>query len=523
MADDQEMLLAHARELMEQGDAEMLEARRLLEQRLREAPDEYEPLDLEAQILVRMNEAELALRLLEEYTRYYPHNDRARARMAWVLWGLGQQSDAIAEMRATLERHPDSIDACRHLARWMLELKDYDGAAEVAAKGLAIAANDEELLLLAGKAAAHRNNEADARSAFQAVLTGNPANEKAARLYAEFLLDKKHSEEALGVLDRFLGRDDAHGETLMRGMDAAFRTHQQQRAIQLAIRIAGDHSLEDEKVAHDSLSLIHQNAGLQGGDEVLFKQLEAGNMSDLFAVEFLERSGQRENRGNLIRIYKTISRIPLRYPRTMTRFLSTYSAAPLAPGTVDKWISTHQAEIQQNTTLWAGVGAWYVSKQKWREAASHLSAYESRPDVKPWMILLLGRSLEALGDTANANQHYRRAVAMPPDHSEPSIRSRLAFNMAMEDMPGTAQIILLDATERGKKLASVEDLIRIFAVESLLAAEKIPELPARKALFDDTLRRMKELAKTDRFANATTIIRIFRNKAMEILSRPGRT
>src|SRR5690606_17433728 len=98
------------------------------EAELRADPDRYETLDLEAQALVRAGEAELALRLLDEYLRVYPECGEAAARLAWVHWQTEKREEALAEVRAALARDPANHAARRFLLQWLLETRDWEGA-----------------------------------------------------------------------------------------------------------------------------------------------------------------------------------------------------------------------------------------------------------------------------------------------------------------------------------------------------------------------------------------------------------
>lgn len=497
----------------------MQSARRLLEQRLREDPEDYDALDYEAVILCLYKEARLALRLLEEYLRYFPENAAARARYAWLLNHLGDTEAALTEIKATVSRHPENISAREWLLEWADQANEMELVRDAAREGLKYEPDNRAFLLYMARSSAVLSDENNAILNFRKLSEQFPDDEDVARNHAEFLLDINHSSDAARILDPFLQCELPSPVIVLRSIDAAFRARDHQRAIALFQQLSTRPDEVKDEYAGEAISLIHQNMGLQGGDDMVFRLFEERRLSDVFALEFLERSGQRQHRGHLVRIFKILSATPLTYPRTLARYLSTFYSAPLVPGTIGRWIKSNPAVIHQNTQIWGGVGAWYVQNNRFNDAIAHLSGYRQRPDAKPWMILLLGRAYEAVGGISAANNEYRYAITMPPDHSEASIRSRLAFNMALDDMPAAGHLILLECTERGKKLATVEDLVRIMAVEALAAAQKAPTAEAASVLFEQTMTKMKELARNDRFSDASRIIKTFKRKYSEEMGR----
>jgi tetratricopeptide (TPR) repeat protein len=513
-----EQLINHALTLARSGRAGIAEARRLLEEQLRADPESYPALDAEVEVLVMAGDSALALRLLEEYIRYFPANSDASARLAWLHWQGGKREESLAEIRATLARDPGNVKSRRWLAEWALEMKDFRLAAATAEEAGAGESPDKELVLLLGRAAAGLKDEARARPAYERALKIDPQWEAAARHYAGFLLDMNHPADAGAVLEPFLQRGTASPDTVLVAFDAHHRLGRRESAYGLLRQISCTPGLADDKLAHRVVSLLYQSMSLEQADGLLFQLLDSGPLADPVALEFTEHCGIRGNRGHLIRLYKVVSGRPLSFPRTMARFLSTYYKAPLMPGTIGRWISTHGPEIEHEAILWGGVGAWYVQRSRWEEAVRHLSRYEGRPGVKSWMIHLLGQSLESLGRMADANMHYRRALLLAADHSEAGIRSRLAFNLALDGMAGAGQVILVDMSEAGREAGVTEDHVRMVAVEALATARDLTSPADRKELFEEAVGRMKSLAGTDPGGGSARVIQRFRRRVMDLLS-----
>lgn len=508
-----------ARQILADPQGDVAGARRLLEAEIRADPDRYETLDLEAQALVRCGESELALRLIDEYLRVYPECGEAAARLAWVHWQTEKREEALAEVRAALARDPSNHAARRFLLQWLLETRDWEGARKGAEEALEQTPGNADYLMVLARAAAHLRNEKLARKAYGELIEQGHQPETVARTYGEFLLDMNHTGEAARLLEPWLHRPEVEPSTLLRGADALFRSGHPQRALEVCRRIATDPRADSDEVQHDLLDMMHRNIGLTGTDEFAFEVLRSPGCLDSFGVELLERVGQRGNRGSVIRVFEVAGREPLRFPRTMARFLSTFYSQPVIPGTTSRWVSANRDAIERNATLWGGVGAWHVARGKWAAAAEHLARYEGRPGVKPWMILLLGRALENLGDFNEACRHYRHALTLPPDHSEPGLRSRLAFLLALDDMAAAGKLILMDCSEAGKKLTTAEDLVRMIAVEALSGIPRVALTADREEMLQQALGEMARVAREDPYAEAPAILKRFRDKMREVLSR----
>ncbi len=510
--------LARASSLFEAGNR--IEARQLAEGLLRADSGWYEPLDLEARILASGGEAKLAQRLLEEYTRYYPDHAEARSRLAWIHWNLGLREEAIAEARATLARHPGSTSARANLVDWMLDTGDNAGAAALAEAGLAQSPDDRALLSAMARAARRLRDEPRARRAYERLLANNPGDEDAARGFAEFLLDQNHSEEAVRFLEPFLQGEGSKPATLLRSADALFRSRRHPDALLIIQRLASDARGDSEEFQREVLDICLHNMGLVGSDQFAIEQLRSRRAVDSYALEMLERCGQRGNRGQVIEIYNVISVEPLRYPRAMARFLSTYSGQLLVPGAVSRWVAANRAAINSNAILWGGVGAWLMDKGKPAEVVAHLSAYEGRSGTKPWMLLILGIALESLGNGREACRHYRRALLMPPDHTELAVRSRLAFLLALEGMAATGHLIVLYCSESGKRVQTGDDTVRLLGVEALAVAAKLSSADEKRSLLDRALTEMQAIFRATPSPEARRVMQAFKARSIELLSTP---
>ena len=501
------------------GRRERREARTLLEGLLRDFPEEYPPLDLEAELLVEDGEAPLAQRLLEEYLKYMPEVGEASERLAWVFWHTRRREEAVAELQAALARQPELRRARRWLVEWAPAVGKPEVAAAVAREGLDRHPGDVELLLLSARAAELSRDEGGAERHLRAAWEQAPANEEALRALGRHLVRNGRAREAAELLESSGAATGGQAETRLLLAEALLHISNRAGeglALLKQLVFAPDAS---EEFHRDLLEVLYNTWDPERADSELIGLAREHPVPDSFALELTNRFGARRLQSRLRQLWELVSARPLQFPRTTARYLSTHYQAIGWPARLRKWVQEHWQEIEADATLWGGVGAWHVERGKWKDAESHLSRYSQRPGVRPWMILLLARACEATGKIEEASKHLRAAVAMEPDHSEVAVRSRLAFNLAMEGMGGAGQLILLDCSEKGRELASPADFVRIFAVESLLEAAKLHSALDRKALFDDTLRRMRDMAASDPGGEAAGVITTFQQKVREVLMR----
>jgi tetratricopeptide (TPR) repeat protein len=508
--------VVEARTLLATGrEADRTAARRALEGWLRENPHDDEAVDLEAQILHEVGESGRAERLLDEYLRYYPHSTLAASRLAWLYRMTGRGEEAVAELRALLARDPDCERAHRWILDWLLADRQYDTAALAGAEAVRRFPDAPWAHLAHGRALAHQGRGEAACAALKAAHDLAPADEEIARALAELFLDQNQSARAHQLLAPLAANPTAAHATRLRAAEAAFRTGLIPQALQTLDTTLRD--CTDEEQASETIEILQRYMGLRGLDDLLFDRVANSTLSDAMALAFLEFNGNRTNRGNIAKLYGLIANQPLRYPRTMARFLSTYHDAPLVPGTTERWVRANRAIIDQCTHLWGGVGAWHAARGKWAEAAAHLADWPMRPDVRPWMIYLRGRALEAIGDMDSANEQYRAALRLPPDHSEPATRARLAYNLMADGMAGAGAIIAAECSPAGKALAGIEELVRLLAVETVVEARKIPLSDEREQFVRDALERLRQLARQDARSDAGAVVRDFQRRLPGLL------
>lgn len=514
-ADD---VVAMARRYRELGAEGNVKARELLERELRENPGNAEALDLEVELLVEAGDTGRARRLVEEYLRYYPGSSLASSRLAWLLWKGGQKEEALAEVRATLARDPGHRRSRQWFMEWAAGLDRHDLVIEFAEAGLRETPDDPGLLLPLAVSYGKSGRGKEGRELLGQLLENDRENIEAARIHAELCLEGNQVREALDRLSPFLSRPDCPPGLLLGGAEAAFRANLPAQALESIERLVCDRTITDETFLAEVYHCMDRQMGSAGAEKYALEKLRGQAASDAFALTFLEAVGGKANRGRIADIFSAIKDAPSTYPRAMARFLSTYHSAPSLPGAVERWVRTHQQEIEENATLWGGVGAWHFARGRWQEAAEHLIRWWGRPGVKPWMLLLLGRSYEAQGRLADANEQYRHALTMEPDHSEVAIRARLAFNLAMEGMAGAGRIIIGECTPAGKELATVEDLLRMYAVETFAEAAPLREPANLQAVFSDALGHMRSLAKKDPYSDGSVVIRPFRGRCERLVA-----
>ncbi len=517
--DSLEETLARAEELLAGGREQRREARQLLEERLRTHPNEYPALDIEARLLVEEGEATLAERLLEEFIRYHPDMGEAAERLAWVFWRTHRREEALAELRAALARQPGLRRARRWLIEWAPECGKPELALEAAHAGLAESPDDPEVLLLAARSAEACLRFKEAEESYRRVLAMEGHTEQAIRDYGRFLLNRGRREDAVKLIEPLLGQGEASLPARLLAAEALLKTsgrEEEGMALLQQLVFSPDAGADFYR---SLLKVLYECREARKADKEMLSLVREHPVPDEFLLELASRFAKRHLHALLRSLWALVSAQPARYPHTVARFLTKWHRETGRPSRIQRWIVKHWAEIDSNPFLWAGVGAWYAERGKWAEAVFQLQTYAQRAGVKPWMVLTLARSCEALGLREEANQHLRHAVALEPDESEVAIRSRLAFNLALEGMPGAGQLILLDCSEKGRERATPADFVRIYAVESLAEAKKHYSPFDKKDIFDDTIKRMKTMAASEEGKEAQEVIRAFRKRVRYILFR----
>jgi tetratricopeptide (TPR) repeat protein len=509
------------REAVESGDAtQLIEARRAVEVVLRANPEAFEPLDAEVQILHALGEDNLAERLLDEYLLYAPDSSMASARLAWLRHANGQTEDALAEILALLRRDPDCAEARVMAARWLTKEGQGERAIQVAQEGLERNPHDAQLLLQLGLAHGTLGQTEAGLEAMKRAVQEDPTDEEIARDCARIMLSVRRPAEGFELLEPFAVAPAASPRTWLAAARLAHAARLPRKGNWFLHRLATDPRCDDDQLQHDVLKVGCECLGATSGENWAFALVDSGEAVDALGVELLEMVAGQLNRTKVERLFLSAGRTPHRYPRTIARFLTTFHELTTSLGVVSRWITQNAAAIHHNTPIWAGVGAWHLQRRKYQDAADHLVHWPGRRGVRPWMILLLGRALEGLARNSEANAQFRAALQLPPDHSEPSLRSRLGFNMALEGLAANGHLVLVELTARGRQFVTGEDRARTAVVEALLAMERCTAPEEGRQLLGETLVLLAELKHSDRAGVVAQIERLFVQRANEVIDDP---
>lgn len=514
-----------ARHIFESDPSATTRARMMLEAYLREHPEDWHALELELEILSRVKERKLARALLDEYLSCYPNDERAATANARIMWEMGEQEEAFAEAKALVARNPQNIAAQETLARFARVREDAP-VAEAAANAV-LAEDGENVTALSSLAWAQEQLvKLDLARATWARLETLPIPLAMTIAHVRFLLKQNLVAEALQLVSGYCGAPTSSPTMHLLGAECAFRSNLPATAIPWLERIfvAREPFAASSEIAADAIQTALNSMGRGPADTMLFRLLETGAMVDTVSVEFLEACGQRGHRGHLIRIFNFVSRRPLEYPRTMARILSTYYDAPYWWGSIGRWVAANPHVITQNTRIWGGVGAWNVAKGNWSAAINQLSRWPERRgpgdgDVAAWMVLLYAIALEHVSRFEEANDQLRAALTLPPDHAEPAIRSRLAWNLALLGNPAAGKLVLMDYSEDGKRYSTFTDEARGLAVAALVRIEQSKSWDEGKETIDTCVAHLKQAAKQNPSEPIATLIRDFRRRGFELLQR----
>ncbi|MBI1291293.1 hypothetical protein GC173_08625 [bacterium] len=509
------------REAVDSGDAaRILQARQAVEKLLRANPEDFEPLDAEVQILHALGEDSLAERLLDEYLLYEPTSSRASVRLAWLRHVNGRRDDAVAEVLALLGRDPRCVEARAMATRWLIEEGQAARAVQLAEEGLALEPEQGELLRALGLAQAAAGQAELAVATLLKAQESEPASEEVARDAARLLHSVRRNAEGFTLIEPFATAPTASPRTWIIAAQLAHAARLPRKGTWFLHRLATDPRCDDDALQHDVLKVVCECLGNTAGENWVFALVESGEAVDSLGVELLEAVAAQANRTKVERIFSAAGRNLNHYPRTVSRFLTTFSSLTTTMGLVQRWITDNGAVINLHTPVWAGVGAWHLQRRKYQEAADHLVHWPGRRGVRPWMILLLGRALEGLGRLSEANAQYRAALQMPPDHSEPSLRARLAFNMAMEGLAANGHLVLAELTPRGRQFVTGEDRARTVATEALFSFERCSTVDEARELLAETNGLLADLKLRDESGTVAAIEREFLRRAEQVLKDP---
>jgi tetratricopeptide (TPR) repeat protein len=472
------------REAISRSDLHLLRAaRQQLETHLRESPEQYAPLDAAAQVLAALGEGDLARRLLDAYLAYAPDCTPASARLAWLLAEQQQHEEALAEINSALARDPHCVEALRirsaiHLAK--------DRLPEALADARAAFDRDpddrESRLALMRVHLAERRLD-DARVIAGDLLTSDPY---AAMDFARGLCDSRQSRVALALLQPFATREDALPETWPLAARAALETGLAPQGFWFLRRMLTTEPPEnDQPRVGRNIQLVFNLLGAREAEAFLGDLLREGALADGYGVEMLEQVATQGNRPRLDELFRIAGANPLRYPRTVVRYLTTHSEQAAPPDLIPSWIAASAGAIATNTHLWAGVGTWFHQNKRYREAADHLVQWPYRQDVRPWMLFVLGKALEELDSVLEANAQYRAALAMEPDHSTAAIRTRLAFNLAVEGSAAQGVLVARDLLDSPQPPPQARAVLALFkASQATLSDETIAILNEGRAALE---------------------------------------
>lgn len=506
------------REALESKDpAALAAARAAIEQSLRANPARFDILDIETQLLHAQGEDQLAERLLDEYLRYDPSSAAASARLAWLHWVNGRQEDGLAEVEATLARSPNSIEARQLAMQWQVEMGQPAKAIRLGQQALDQGLETATIHHLMGLALGTSGDNDGAIASMRRALALEPDSEEHARNLARLLMTRREAAEAFRLLEPFALRENASWRTWMAAARIAHSARLPLKGNWFLQRLATDPRADSDETQHDVILCAVECLGSQGAESMFLDFIENGIALDSLGVELLETFGGQGNRAKIERLFVAAGRQPNRYPRTIARFFSTFHDMTSNPSLISRWLVEQAPAVQASLVIRAGIAAWHVAQGRWQQAVDSLRDAVSRPDARPWMILLLGRAHEGLGEFAVASHLYRQALQLPADHSEAGLRSRLAFNEALEGNGGVAKLVLLESSPRVAQLATLDDRARVLCVEAFFAAGRTESREDRLELLRETEAELELLRKQDRRNVVIGIQRLFRQRMQELL------
>lgn len=506
--------IAQARAALQPGGGGIQAARAAIESALREHSESIDLLAEEVRILIAQRQTALAFRLVEEYIRCYPHNARAGALLATLLWDRGDREEAAAEVRAALAREPHLAEARESLIHWTMEMGRAPEALQLADAGLTLDATDTRWRHARANALFATNRSVEGRTEFEALLAEHPNHLPAATDYLRLLLMAKEAKPALAFLESMPEPLRAAPMIRRLALDAVLQVGDQTRAEAILSELCRDESVSEQSFHTTTLLLLARSLPQTTVDSILIGELRRAPVAEVFALALIDYLNSRRARQQLRDAFAVIGADPLRYPRAVARFLAT--AANALGSDISSWIAQYYPQIQQNTILWGGLGAYFVAAGHPRHAVDLLRDWQQRTDVQQWMLLVLARAHEILNQTAEMQRTCRAALLLQVDQSEVALRTKLAWSLALEGNTGSALIFVRDLpAAAAARYATALDTLQMKLVEALFQLESTDDAEHFNEIRDEAIAAVSPLAKVAGEPGDRAIA-AFRKRALEL-------
>lgn len=411
-------------------------------------------------------------------------------RRAWILERSGRVKEAVAAMRAILERDPGYGWGRRSLADWLDRLGDKQSFLQEAETLVRLEPHLGLNHLYLADALLATGDRAAALASYRRAWELAPENAYAATRVVD--LELEDGTDARPALERAR-------HVLAPGTFASLRAR--------ACAAAGDH--------HEALDALEQLLGARAVEAELERALDAlasGPLAD-DALALVEQrlTGPEPIAGEVLgRVWARVrDRHRPDEPLRLLRSLSALSRAGVSA--VATWIELlgrrrrwwplawlrlrHGAWLRAHTPAWGAFGYALVNLARYRLAARWLSDWTRRSDAQGWMLFNLVIALWAVRRGRGAREVGERALAIAGDPLAPAHRLWMAFEHACH---GRLEEARAERDATAPPAQGSDDAAIALLIEALLRAREVPREAPLADRIDACAGQLGEVAKTAR-------------------------
>jgi tetratricopeptide (TPR) repeat protein len=405
-----------------------------------------------------------------------------RGRAAWIEERRGNRPAAIARMARAVAADPSYYWGWARLAEWHSEEGAHKEYLDAANQMVRLAPGSEAALGYRGDAKLKAGDRAGAKADFRRAVDLEPDYGFGALRLFDLHLEDGELDQATAVLA--LARKHIGGPfVLARDVQLAALQKRIPEAVASLRTLCG--TAGADRWPLDAAVKALQEAGASSlARETLLAAAAAGEATPLaggvWAHASLDAGSWSEVRGGLDRLAAQ--------PKAWAEAASEVVRALATRRRVFRlrhFVWKQRERLRRDAGAWGATGNALETVGRIAATVRWMSDWESRPDVKPWMLSALVVALRARGERAEALRVGRAALAMAPDHSYPLHRLWVAFEEAAGGSleSGRAALAEIDASALNSYYKCLHGLLKAIVecrqapgVEPLRAA--VREMPS---------------------------------------------
>jgi len=369
-------------------------------------PTEVELYDRKAFALTslsRYDEAEAACDYLPS-TRELPRN--LQARKAWVLWESLRRQEAIDMMQSIIASHPDYVWPLRQLTSWLREVNQYEEALQSAQKWVAI--EPENYLAWGHLAEGQKQAEKikEAQESFERALHLSPTYSYGASQLIELYINEKKYNDAKALLEtvRHYQEDGSYYSALAGIACAEGRQGDATEALRGMI--------ESEDTSRDEFARIDQLFADQGWrpvfQDTLHQYVSESKAKTMWALVAWCWDREQETIVSYMKRIRHCS-YDIGMKVEFWSFIIDCSVHFKSLGLLKDL--EREADFKSSTYLWGRLTYAYFELDQPKMAQQWSHDYQTREDVRSWMMSNKIMSALALGSFEDAREEVHFTLA----------------------------------------------------------------------------------------------------------------